>query len=155
MKIPKIFVPERKLDNKLEELLKEKPLKKSQLGKYEKIPDYAIQENGDYLIMRGGIILNTTDCKSITSSTFYFTIDSEEHKLYIGNKEVMKLDEKFVSLEENLISNLFDMAIIAGNEPGLDIDNYWGMQMKHKTEDAYKELSNSLNNGSIKPLKLI
>ncbi|MDP2907398.1 MAG: hypothetical protein Q8O03_05650, partial [Nanoarchaeota archaeon] len=97
MKVPETFLPEKKLDNKVESLMKEKPL--PQIGK-DAIPRYALQENEDYLVMRGGIIINMTDCKKITSSTFYFTIAGEEHKLYIGNEAVMKLDEKFVSLEE-------------------------------------------------------
>lgn len=150
MKVPEIFIPEKKLDDKVEELMKEEPLQNLQLNKDE-IPRYAIQEDGDYLVMRGGIIINTSNCKSITSSTFYFTVDGKEHKLYIGNETVTKLDEKFVSIEESLFSKLFDMALVAGNEPDVDVPSYydyWKSKMKHATEEAYKEL---LNYGNIKP----
>lgn len=139
MKIPEIFVPEKKLDNKVEELMKEKPLKNPQVSKNE-IPNYAVQENGDYLVMRGGIIMDMHDCKSITNSNFYFTIDGEEHKLHRGTKESNWLDEKHVSIEENLVSKLFQLGLLASLEPNLDIDGYWETNMKHKTEETYKEL---------------
>lgn len=141
MKIPNIFVPEKKLDNKVEELMKEKPLQKPQVNKDE-IPRYAVQEDGDYLVMRGGIIMNMPDCKSITNSNFYFTIDGEEHKLYRGTKAVNLLDEKRVSLEESLVSKLFDLGLVASREPDRSMVacSDWELEMKHATEDAYKEL---------------
>ncbi len=139
MKVPEIFLPEKKLDNKVEELMKEKPLQKPQVNKDE-IPRYAIQENGDYLVMRGGIIIYMPGRKSITNSTFYFTIDGEEHKLHRGTETVNRLDEEYVSLEENLVSKLFQLGLLASLEPNLDIDGYWETNMKHKTEETYKEL---------------
>ncbi|MDP2906461.1 MAG: hypothetical protein Q8O03_00825, partial [Nanoarchaeota archaeon] len=95
-----------------------------------------------------GIIINMTDCKKITSSTFYFTIAGEEHKLYIGNEAVMKLDEKFVSLEEGLVSKLFDLGLVAFREPDYlgVVCNDWELEMKHKTEEVYKELVKLVNN---------
>ena len=146
MKFPEIFLPEKKLDNKVEELMKEKPLQNSQSNKDE-IPRYAVQENGDYLVMRGGILINTSNCKSITSSTFYFTIDSEEHKLYIGNETMTKLDEKFVSIEEDLVSKLFDLGLLASREPDLlkVPGSDWELEMKHATENIYKKLVKLVN----------
>ncbi len=147
MKIPEIFLPEKKLDNKVEEIMKEKPLQKPQVNKDE-IPRYAVQENGDYLVMRDGIIMDMPDCKSITNSNFYFTIDGEEHKLHRGTKESNWLDEKRVSIEESLVSKLFELGLIASREPDRLIiaTNDWELEMKYATEEAYKELVKLVNN---------
>jgi hypothetical protein len=147
MKVPEIFLPEKKLDNKVEELMKEKPLQNPQISKNE-IPNYAVQENGDYLVMRGGIIMDMPDCKSITNSNFYFTIDGEEHKLHRGTKESNWLDEKRVSIEERLVSKLFDLGLVASHEPDrlIPVCNDWELEMKHITENVYKELVKLVNN---------
>lgn len=147
MKVPEIFLPGKKLDYKVEELLKGNLLKRPQLNKDE-IPRYAVQENGDYLVMRGGILINTPNCKSITSSTFYFTLDGDVHKLYIGNEAVTTLDEKFVSVEGGLVSKLFDLVLVASREPDhlMIACSDWELEMKHATENAYKELVKLVNN---------
>jgi len=143
MKIPEIFLPEKKLDDKVEELMEEKPLKTPQISKNE-IPNYAIQEDGDYLVMRGGIIINTQDCKSITNANFYFTINGEEHKLHRGTKESNWLDEKYVVLGEGLVSKMFELGLVVSREPDhfhtVSACNDWELEVKHKTEDTYKEL---------------
>lgn len=133
MKIPEIFLPEKKLDNKVEELLKEKPLQKSDLSK-RAIPSYAVQENRDYLMIMYAIL----DNKKITSANFLFTIDGKEHEISIGG-EVAKLDEKFVSVKESLISELIGLGITFSYEPDYDSGD-WKLSMKHATENAYKEL---------------
>jgi len=141
MKIPEIFIPEKNLDNKVEGLMKEKQLQQQQVNKDE-IPKYAIQEDGDYLVMRGGIIINTPNHKSITSANFYFTINGKEHRLHRGNKESNWLDGNRVSLEESLVSKLLNLGLVAFQEPDhLNAAyNDWELEMKHKTEETYKEL---------------
>lgn len=140
MKIPNIFVPEKKLDYKVEELLKEKPLQNSQSNKDE-IPRYAVQEDGDYLIMRRGIFTNMPNHKKITSANFNFTINGKEYDLFIGG-ETAKLDGRFVKVEENLASKLFDLGLTSSHEPDhlTAACSDWDLEMKHATENAYKEL---------------
>lgn len=137
MKLSKIFVPNRNSNFKLEEFLKEdtKPSAQIPLNKQE-IPAYAVQENGDYLVMRSGIIMDMPDCKSITNANFYFTINGEEHKLHRGIKSVNLLDEKRVIIEESLVSELFEFGRTASEEPDVDVPSYydhWKTKMKHAT----------------------
>jgi len=146
MKLPQIFLLEKKLDEKVEHLLKEKLPKGLQVEKDE-IPTYAIQENGDYLVMLTGIIINMPESKSMTNSTFYFTVDGEEHKLYRGNNESNWLDEKPIALSGSLVSKLLDLGLIASLEPhNSEIAcNDWTLEMKHATERAYKDLVKLVN----------
>ncbi len=143
MKIPEIFVPERKLDNKLEELMKEKPSRNTRISKNE-IPSYALQENGDYVIISHAILVSMQNNKQLTSSSFYFTTDGGEHNLFIGG-DVAKLDGKFVKVKESLISELTGLGITSSYEPDYDSGD-WKLSMKHATENAYKELVKLVNN---------
>lgn len=136
MKIPTTFIPEKKLENKIEFLLKEKPL--PQINKNE-IPSYALQEKGDYLMMGEGSFHNAPNNRKIEHAKFYFSLQGKEHKLYIDG-DTTKIDEQLVDLESMMIFYLFEIALTSFYEHEYGHQKSWESDMVYFTKKVYNEL---------------